>query len=253
MKFFDCNASFGAMMAPPPKIAKTAEELLDEMDFCGINKALVYHAAQRDDSPVVGNQLLVEETKGFDRLHRSWAILPHQTGELPPPEELVTLMKKHEVRALRAFPSEHRYLMTRTSLGPLYDLMVEKRIPLFISIRESAGGVSGWSLIDGMLAENPDLTLVVMDQGTWGQDRYFRPLVEKYENFYMDTSRYELSGGIKAFCEKYGSDRILFGTGFPEIKIGGVLLALTHADISNKEKEAIACGNLERLLRGVRF
>ncbi len=253
MKFFDCNASFGPLMVPPPKIAKTANDLLDEMDFCGINEALVYHAAQMDDSPIVGNQLLVEETEGLDRLHRSWAILPPQTEELPPPDEFLNLMKKYKVRALRVFPSKHRYLLTRTSLGSLYDLLIEKHIPLFISIKEFAAGTSGWTLIEGILADNPDLTLVVTDHGTWGQDRYFRPLIEKYENFYIDTSRYELNEGIEAFCKKYGADKMLFGTGFPEIKIGGVLLALVNADISSKEKEAIAYRNLETLLGRVSF
>ncbi|MEM2914369.1 MAG: amidohydrolase family protein [Candidatus Bathyarchaeia archaeon] len=253
MKFFDCNASLGPVSAPPPKIAKTAKDLLDEMDFCGIDEALVYHGAQMDDSPVVGNQLLIEETEGLERLHRSWAILPPQTEELPPIDQFLTLMKKYKVRALRAFPSKHRYLLNRTSFGSLFDVLVERHIPLFISVKESVGGVSDWSLIEDVLIENSDLPVVVTDHGTWGQDRYFRPLIEKYENFYIDTSRYELCGGIEAFCKKYGSDRILFGTGFPEIKIGGVLLALIHSDISTKEKEAIAHRNLEKLLRRVRF
>jgi len=55
-KFFDCSASFGVALVPPLKYAETAEELLKEMDFCGVQEALVWDAAMKDDSPAVGNQ-----------------------------------------------------------------------------------------------------------------------------------------------------------------------------------------------------
>jgi len=253
MEFFDCNLCFGAMMVPPPRIAENVQALIEEMDFCGISEGLVRHAAQRDDSPVTGNELLSKEIRGFKRLHGTWAILPHQTGELKSPEEFMDRMKAHNIHALWAFPTEHKYLMTRTAFGPFYDLMIERHIPLFISITESCGGISGWYLIEHVLAESPDLTLVVTDHGSWGQDRFFRPLMEKYEHLYIDTSRYELDGGIKAFCNKYGPDRLLFGTGFPEMNMGGALLTLAQADITTKEREAIAAGNLKKLLKRVRL
>jgi len=65
MKFFDCNASFGAPMLKPLRYAENAGELLSEMDYYGISEALVYHVRQRDDSPVVGDRMLLQEIKGF--------------------------------------------------------------------------------------------------------------------------------------------------------------------------------------------
>ena len=47
IEFFDCDAGFGRAMVPPMRYAATADELLEEMDFCGIGEALVYHAAMR--------------------------------------------------------------------------------------------------------------------------------------------------------------------------------------------------------------
>ena len=99
----------------------------------------------------------------------------------------------------------------------------------------------------------PKLTFVVTNHGSWGHDRYFRGLVEKYENLHIDTSRYELDGGIPDFCKKYGPDRILFGSNYPHTNIGGPMLTLAHADISDSDKEAIAGGNLKRLLGRVRL
>ena len=84
-----------------------------------------------------------------------------------------------------------------------------------------------------------------------GQDRYFRPLIERYPRFYVDTTRYECDGGIAAFCRKYGPERMLFGSGFPDIPFFGGVLTLMHADIPDGAKEAIAGGNLRRLLEEV--
>ncbi len=57
-----------------------------------------------------------------------------------------------------------------------------------------------------------------------------------------------LDGGIEALVADYGPQRILFGSGFPESYMGGMMLALRHAQIPDAAKQAIAAGNLERLL-----
>jgi len=254
MKIFDCNACFGTLMVRPIRFAETAQELLKEMDYYDIAEALVYHSRQRDDSPVVGNEILLNEIEGIDRLHGTFAILPPQTGELGTLETIPDKMKEKNIRAFRAFPVEHKYLMSKTALAPLYDLMVERNIPLFLSVNESEhGGVSGWCLVEKILSDAPDLTLVVTEHGCWGQDRFFRSLIEKYENLYLDISRYELDGGIKGFCSKYGAEQFLFGTGFPTWNPGGPILTLIQADITTKEQEMIASGNLERILRRVKL
>jgi predicted TIM-barrel fold metal-dependent hydrolase len=57
-----------------------------------------------------------------------------------------------------------------------------------------------------------------------------------------------LDGGIEALVADYGPDRILFGSGFPDSYMGGMMLALKHSQISADAQQAIAGGNLERIL-----
>ena len=64
----------------------------------------------------------------------------------------------------------------------------------------------------------------------------------------MDTAQYLLDGGIESLVAEYGASRLLFGSGFPESYIGGMMLALRHARIPEEAKAAIAGGNLERIL-----
>jgi len=251
MEIFDCNVSYGVYSVPPPAASLTVKELVDQMAFCGIHRALVRHAAMRDESPIVGNPLLVDEIQPFEPLEGTWAILPHHTGELGSPDEFVERMGGSGIRALWAFPAEHKYLLNGTAFGPLFERMIERRILLFLPVSEISGGLSGWGLVDALLREFPKLRLVVTEHGSWGHDRYFRPLVERYEGLHIDTSRYELDGGIANFCRRYGPHRLLFGTAYPFNSMGGPLLTLAHADIRDEEKEAIFGGNLRRLLEEV--
>ena len=107
MFFFDCNVSFGLIPNPPPSLAATPEALLAEMDHCGVDGALVTCAAQRFDSPLVGNGLLIEQVRDQPRLHPAWALLPSQTGEMPEPDLLAGRMREDGTRALWAWPLQH--------------------------------------------------------------------------------------------------------------------------------------------------
>jgi predicted TIM-barrel fold metal-dependent hydrolase len=257
MRFFDCNACYGIFDVPPVQYAATPEELLAEMDWCGVDEALVTCAAQRADSPLVGNELVVAETKGHSRLHPAWVILPPQTGELGESvDAFLAAMRRAGVKALWAFPARNKYLLSATTFGPLLEALIERSIPLFLPLTEAVPGLSGhaayhfgWQLIDTLLAQFPRLTLVAAEQHVWGEDRYFRPLVERYRNFYLDISTYEQGRGLEDFCRKYGPERLLFGTHYPEVPMGGPVLNVLNADIPEADKELIAGGNLARLLQ----
>jgi hypothetical protein len=242
--FFDASAGFGVALVPPMKYAETAQDLLREMDRCGVDEALVWHVAMKDDSPVIGNRLLSEAIKGKPRLHGTWALLPFQTGELGTPQQFLAAMRKNNIRALRAWPSEHRYILNSVTFGEFFEMMVEQSIPILLD--------PDWGLITSVLRDCPKLTVIAVGHGNWGMDRYFRPLIEKYPNFYLDTSRYELDMGIADLCRKYGPDRLLFATNYPATVMGAPMLTLLHSDIPPEAKQAIASGNLKRMLAGAR-
>jgi len=110
-----------------------------------------------------------------------------------------------------------------------------------------------WRDLYDLLADFPNLVCVVLNHGCWGEDRLFRPLLERYPHVYVDTAHYLLDGGIEGLVESYGPGRLLFGSGFPDCYFGGMMLALKHAEISDAAKSAIACGNLERILAEVQL
>jgi predicted TIM-barrel fold metal-dependent hydrolase len=250
MRFLDCNCCFGRPSKPTPSPAAcpTVEDLIAQIERAGIERAVAWHIAQHDVSPQRGNEMLAEAIRGHSNLLGCWTLLPNQTGEMPV-DELLSGMKEARIVALRAFPGPHRYLLNRLTLGPLLDAMVERRIPLIVSMKR---GVT-WPEVYALLAEVPDLTLLIVDHGSWGCDRFFRPLFENYERVHVDTTLYFLDGGIEDVVRTYGPGRLLFGSGLPERSPGGTMMYLRHCEIDDEQKAAIAGGNLRRLLEEVKL
>jgi uncharacterized protein len=245
MEFFDCNCSFGTAAIPMFRYAATAQALEEEMAYCGISRALVYHSAMRFGSPIQANPWLLEETAGRPALARTWAILPPQTGELPAPAELLRAMADNNVRALWAFPNEHRYSLDALTFGELFEVLQERRIPLFAKLDILR--------IGQVLRDFPNLVVVAVNQGPHSLERYLRPRLDRYPHLYVDTSYYISDGLIEEFCARYGSGRLLFGTAYPDNCVGGALLRVAQADIPQADREAIACRNLERVLAEVQL
>ena len=243
LRFFDAFVRLGALTQPPPGHDPSVEALLEAMDLAGIESALVMSAETNLSSPLTTNPDIAEACAAHERLHAVWSILPSQTGEMPV-EALLEGMRRHDIRALRADPEQGRYQLNRHTFGDLFDELVERRIPLFLRAMPN-----DWPQVTALLEAAPELTLIAHDMGPWGTDRSFRPLIERFPNFYIEISSYELDGGVTAFVERYGPDHLLYGSAWPCRPMGGASLRLRNEPISMDAKEKIAHANLERLLQ----
>jgi len=240
MKFLDCNCAFGPFRTRVFRFARTAAELIEEMDFSNIDRALVYHTAMRYDHPLVGNELVLQETAGYPRLLATWTVLPSQTGEQPALDILLREMQRQNIRALRLFPDDHRYFVDDITWGDQLAVYAERRIPMFV--RASLDKVAQ------LLKSFPELVVVTGSQGSNPLDRYAWPLIERYPNLIFETSGYVVDNGIEEFCRRYSASRLVFGSGYPENSSGAAMLALAQAEIPEVARQAIASENLTRLL-----
>ena len=257
MEFFDCNCYFGFPAKPGknPTVCRSVDDLGSELKRAGIGRALVWHVAQRDTSPQRGNELLAEAIRDRSNLLGCWTMLPGQTGEMPV-DGLAEQMKANRIVALRAFPAAHRYLLNELTMGPLLTEMVTRRIPLLYSAGSSQPGIGqrqAWEDLYKVLDAYPELTVIITDHGSWGSDRYFRPLLENCHSVYVDTTLYFQDGGIEDFVSMYGPGRMVYGSGLPEHYPGGMMLAIRHAQIPDEAKHAIASGNLTRIIEEVQL
>lgn len=244
MGFFDCNVQLGLPIEGRLAPVATPRELLLEMDRAGVERALVWHCAQLEAAPQVGNQLLSEAIAQEPRLVGCWAVMPDHDEEFPPLGTFLARMKEARVAALRAFPGRHDFLLNAVSTGELLSAMTARRIPLILSLERGAD----WRTIYELLGEFPDLVCILCDVGWPGQDRMVRPLLRRYPHVYVDTANYTVDGGVESLVSHCGAHRLLFGSDFPDSYFGGMMLAIQHADVPAEAKAAIAGGNLARIL-----
>lgn len=245
VRVLDCNCSIGRTARPPFRYAATSQELLAEMDFCGIDRALVYHTNQRFSASARWNDRLVQAVSTQDRLEPAWVILPSVTDEMPTPNEWLASMKVAGVRALWAFPQEHHYHLDRRTFPGLFEAITDRRIPLFV--KENVCNMAA------VMAEAQEATIVLVNQGPHSVERFLRPLFDKYDNLHLETSYLIIEGLIEEFVDRYGPRRLLFGSGFPDNCSGAALLRLMAADIDARARAAIAAENLQRLLNEVQL
>jgi hypothetical protein len=246
LEFFDVNMYAGARNRGSYKPVTDSESCRSMMNRKGIRRALVWHIAQFEYSVPEGNNMLSRFITDTDILTGCWTLLPPQTPELPDRKTFFRRMKDERIKALRAFPGEHKYILDRTAFGTFMDEISERKIPLILSLRFF--GI-GFPEIYSFLKEYPGITCILCDLGVWGQDRYTRPLLEQYPDLYLETSFLSAQDGVtEDLVSIYGPERLVFGSGFPEREPESAMLSLIHADMGRPEKEMIAFRNLERIL-----
>ena len=76
-------------------------------------------------------------------------------------------------------------------------------------------------------------------------------LIKKYSHFAITTNRLETAGQLKSIVNSVGFGHVLFGSGLPRNYPGCYALSLARADISDEARDAIAHGNIERILEEV--
>ena len=228
-----------------PKEVETAEALAAELAHCGIGEALVWHrdAFERDFD--AGNRRLAEELAPHANLHPTRTWVPTCTGEMPAAAAFMDHLRAEKVRAVRAFPARHYFVLDPVSCGDLLEAFCAHQLPLLVPLSEFA---EGWHGVYRLMRDFPRLTLILTATGCWGQDRYFRPLMREYPGFNLSLNRFETAGQLKEVVDTVGHDRLIYGSGLPWNYPGGGILLVARADIPGVAQEAIAHRTIERLL-----
>ncbi len=214
------------------------------MDYVGINQALVYHTWAREYSPAKGNSRLIQEIAGQSQLTPCWVVMPHHTGEFPPPTQLISMLVAKGVKAVRIFPSSafHNWSLSEWSSKPLIGELAAWRVPLFASFNQVS-----WDNIYTLGKAFPSLPIVVTEV-RYEELRHLYPLLEELPNLHIDLSWTIVQFGLEALVERFGAERFLFGSRMPIFSAGPALSYLQYAEIKDEDKQLIAGDNLRRLL-----
>jgi len=241
---FDSNKCFGNVSGYVQGF-RNASDLLANMDRFGISRSLVWNTEARDYSPTWGNCRLLEELKAQDcgeRLVPAFTVSPVMLYEENAMDGLIQAMTVNEVRAIRVFPGTLRHSIGQ--IETLIDTLRKLKPVLFFDSKEREP-LDARELLS--LAEKfPDIPIVYM-QGMWDELVTMLDLMRHRENILVDTSWLHTPQVIELITEKFGAERMVFGTGYGSHN-GASIAALLYSDISESQRELIGHKNLERLL-----
>jgi len=241
IEFFDCNARIGHPTVYREGQVTTKAELLAEMDHAGIDCALVYHSIAREWCPQEGNDALGRELGGEARLFPCFVGLPEATHELAGPDRFAEQVRELS-GAVRLFPKEHNFSLSGWSTAGILGALQNRRVPVILDISQTS-----WDELSRLLGTYGDLPVILLDT-YYRLDRYLYPLWETHDNLYLETTTYQVFRGIEAVCERFGPERLVFGTNLPDLETGGAVAQVLYAELDETAKAAIAGGTLKRLL-----
>lgn len=246
LSFFDCNCMIGKRADRREGEPWSLEELLADMNTCGISDALVTHAQSRDYDPVVGNQEISRLISGNQTLHGCWAILPPSSGEIPAPEVFLREMLAKGIVAAIAYPHTHNYSLSGWSVGPLLSALEDHRVPLVLPF-----GQLTWEEIERLCGEHVNLPVIVTGLN-YRQLRFLLPLWEKTKNLFVDLSWFSINDGLAYLAERGVLRQVLFGTNYPLYEPGAAVTMVTYANLKHEEQTMVAEETLREIIRGIR-
>lgn len=215
-------------------LAMEAAELLAEMDRFSIRRALVSHFTAEEYDVMEGNRALAREAT--TRLVPAWSASPDTS--------VIEDLRSRKPRAVRLCFSvlHHNFSPAPWCAGDLCEYLQQQQI-LAVIAREEID----WNALAQMLQNYPRMNVLLLDIG-YRSDRYLFPLLRKHANLFFDSAMYVAHRQIEAFVERFGSDRIVFGSRLPLYTPAAALAVLATARIPDSVKLAIAGGTLRSLL-----
>ena len=255
LRFFDANAWIGQPVFDPESGSftryATARDLLEAMDFYGVERALVSHYRCLFGNPMPANHRLIEELAGSPRLQPCWTLLPEQTGEAPAGRELAAALRRSGVRAVRLEPGPFNLVFHERTLGALLAVLEREGVLLILQLPTLGVPVPEKEdvylrALDELCGEHPLLNVVA-----GGRLRNLYPLMKRHARLFTSLAWDPHPDFVEDVCRRFGAERLLFATPYSENarEISGMpMMQIAHAAISDREKARIAGGNLAELL-----
>jgi len=241
IRFFDCNMRVGRAGIVRPEHILDVPGLTNEMDYLGLDSALVYHAWGPEWDAGGGNRKLLEEIDTCGRMYPCFTPLPHATQEMDEPAAFAADVRGRH-GAVRLYPKLHNYPLSDWCVGPLLSALAEQQVPALIELAQVE-----WNELATMVQTYPTLPVILL-ASSYRINRCIYPLFEKCDNLYLETATYQIMRGIEDVCRRFGPERLVFGTGLPLLDGGGPIAQIMYAELPEESKRLIAGGTLARLL-----
>lgn len=249
MRFFDANIWLGEPEGFPLAREIAPAKLGEVLEHRFVTGGLVSHWQSKCVSAQDGNAALMRALEGQSKnLFAVWTglpLYPTESGLVPGSADL-----PKNLRAIRIFPKSHNFPLVDWCIGTLCEWLIVRSMPLFIQHTEF-----DWPALYQLAREFPKLTIMVETQ-TQKILYHTRPLfalMRDCPNVNVELSNFAGAGFIEDAVQKFGAERLIFGSFLPVadplVPIGMII----DANISEAEKKLIAGDNLRRMIKEMRL
>ncbi len=219
------------------------EDLLEHLDYLGIDRCLVSSMTARDYAPAYGNRELLEAIAPYrDRLYPCLLLTPaacYEDGEIA----FFRQQLAGGNRALRLCMKEMRFQMRDVERA--ISLLADLHPVLFFDTPFNSDFLDMHDVAD-IATRYPDVTFVCTQQ-MWGRFQTTLDLMWRCPNVMLDISWLHMCDTIEMVTRDFGENRLVFGIG-TKSQYGAAIAALAHSRITDEQREKVAHGNLERVL-----
>ena len=232
-----------------PIKTKSGQQLIDLMDEYEIDVTVISSTNCVFYDYEAGNKEMLEIVAKYPHRLFGFATIDPLDGE-----STISNLQYYAgsgVKGVRLFPQHHLYhLWNKSVLAGVMDEIGRSKLPLLIPVRMVMN--QGMSVFDineiGEFASQFPETKTIIAGINYGELRRSMELLNLHENLYVEISCLQAMEGVKQIVSTAGDDRILFGSGIPLQYPAMSLAKVTHADISQHQKEKIFNVNAKRLL-----
>lgn len=194
---------------------------------------------------MLANLRLVDEIEDCRHtLFPCWVVMPSLSGEFPSPEELMRLMERHNVRAVRLQPWRFSIPIRERLWAGLRDRLLERETLCVIPSPSYGGSLEP---VEELLRIFSECKCVLVDC-VWSQWREVVWLMDEFENLHLEFSLFQANRAVEYFAERYGPERCLFSSGLLERAPTAGRGFLDYSLLSKEDVRLIAGENLGRLL-----
>lgn len=247
IELFDCNVRLGVPNRHVPGRPTTVPEILEELSRLSITGALVRHRLALEEGPAPANTRILDELESVPTLRPTWSLLGEATRETGQAAETVDEMIRRGVRAVWLYPKTLLFTLRDWCAGGLLSALEARRVPVFMPFDEV-----DLDEVAEVLTRHPQLDVVLCNVN-YRSNRRLYPLLCRHVRLHVDLGApHALCGFVEEVVGRFGAERLLFGSGWPEHEIGPAVSYLLYADISEQDKQRIGAGNLTTLLEGVK-
>jgi len=259
MKFFDANCTIGKPQQKIPYVYETPEDLLKSMDHLGIEKTVV--SSFKDQYGISGwtdfadkKEFLKSLSNYKDRLVPCLSLkLAGITPEYDDKEYIDELLGEG-ITAFKFYTEKNTALLP-WCFDRIAEQLIKHKASLFYNILPDGAPLShlaaspeNWNHLFNITKTHPELKVILFSPKLPVQLHYCINLMRHCDNVSLDISGFQYWRCLELLTQKFGAEKLIFGSYAPYFEQAQFMLEIVYADISNEDKEKIAWKNVDSII-----